>query len=314
MKSTCLTLLLLGGLSTFAQKPGKFYDYRWKETDVAHARFYSVMQKTDSGWYCQDYYLRGPSLQMEGWYEDSSQKIKNGRFSFIYPDKRVESGGRYLHNKKQGLWLTYHPNGMMADSTVYEQGNPVGTSMAWYSDGSISDSSVYQADGSGVHVDWFLNGNPSSAGMLTTGYRRHGKWQFFHSNGKISAIELYDHGKLVDKNYFDETGQPMDTTNNDRGAKYKGSDAAWLKYLDQHLEWPAGYRITKTDEAVVEISLTVDEDGKILDPYVSIPFYPPFEKAALDVIARSPKWVPAISHNRRVRAHFRQAVTFKQPE
>ena len=298
----------------FGQKTSKFYDFQWRPSDAAHARFYSEMEYTDSGWHRTDYYLHGPILQMEGWYEDSTCKIATGRFIYFYPDKKLEMTGRYAHNKKEGLWLTFHYNGMMADSTVYAGGKPIGTRMAWHPNGMTSDSAIYQPDGSGVEVTWFDNGNPSSAGRYAPDYKMHGKWQFFHSNGKVSAFEMYDHGKFVDKQYFDETGQPIiDTTTKDRTASFKGGNAGWLKYLNNHLDFPANYQITNSDEAAVIVSGTIDEDGNVRDIYVSTPFYPPFEKIALEVIRRSPKWLPAMEHNRRTKSYFRQPVVFSQP-
>jgi hypothetical protein len=95
--------------------------------------------------------------------------------------------GYNLHGKRQGLWLSFHPNGMLSDSTVYDNGNQIGTSLSWY-----------------------------------------------------ATVEIYDHGKLQDKQYFDETRTALvDTTNKDRGAVFKGGSKDWLKYLENHLTFPA---------------------------------------------------------------------------
>jgi antitoxin component YwqK of YwqJK toxin-antitoxin module len=314
MKLPCLLLALLPAFALRAQKT-QFYDFNWKETNVAHARFYSVMQQTDSGWRRLDYYVQGPTLQMAGLYEDSACKIGSGNFVYAYPDGKTETRGRYLHGKRQGLWTRWHPNGMMADSTVFENGNPVGTKMAWYTNGYPSDSAKYNADGSGVEVKWFDNGNPSSAGVLAPGYKPHGRWKFFHKNGQVSAIELYDNGKLLEKQYYDESGQAIfDTTNTDRKAEFKGGTTAWLKYLEGHLNFPQNYQIVNSDEAAVVVTMTVDEDGKVQDAFISTPFFPPFEKEALFVIRHSPLWQPARNHNRTVAAVFSQPVVFRDPE
>jgi len=126
---------------------------------------------------------------------------------------------------------------------------------------------------------------------------------------------IYDHGKLQDKQYFDETGAPTtDTSRRDKNAAFKGGTKDWLKYLENHLSFPTNYRITNSDLAVVELTFTIDEDGNLKDAYVSIPFYPQFEKIALDVVHRSPKWAPAMKHNRRVRTTIRQPIVSSQPE
>jgi hypothetical protein len=99
-----------------------------------------------------------------------------------------------------------------------------------------------------------------------------------------------------------------------KNERFKGGTKDWLKYLGNHLSFPNDYQITNSDVAVVKVTMTVDEDGNVQDVYVNIPFYPPFEKIALDVVRRSPKWTPAIRHNRYVRSTFRQPIVFSQPE
>lgn len=308
-------LLLLLARPCFSQKIESYYDYRWKQTESKYARFYSVSEKKDSGWHRKDYFVRGLSLQMDGWYEDSACKIATGPFVYAYPNKRVESQGRYLHNKKQGLWLSWHPNGMMSDSTLYENGKPVGTRLQWYRNSYMSDSCVYQADGSGVEVHWFDNGSPSSAGLVAAGFKQQGRWRYFHKNGKVSAVELYENGKLLEKQYFGEDGAPSgDTTNNDRIAEFPGGQKAWLNYLVRKLFFPNQYKLANSDRAVVVITAVIDESGNIEDAYVKTPFYPEFDKIALDAIRRSPKWIPARNHNRYVKYYFDQPVVFSQPE
>jgi hypothetical protein len=314
MKATLLLLILASATTArvSAQKSVRYYNFEWKECEVAHARFLTTMEHTDSGWHRIDYYLvKTPKLQMDGWYLDSAEKIPVGQFVYAYPDQKLAMKGRYFNGRKKGTWLTYHFNGMIADSTTYAEGDPVGTSLRWYPNGYLADSSIHNPDGSGMEVTWFDNGNPSSAGLFTAGRKMYGKWQFFHKNGNLSAIELYDHGQLMKKQYYDENGQATaDTASRDRPATFKGGVDAWLKYLDNHLHFPS-YTITNSDQAAVVVSFTVDEDGNVKDPFVSTPFYPPFEKEAVYSINKSPKWLPAIEHNRCVQASCRQPVIFK---
>jgi hypothetical protein len=315
MKWPLLPTLLILASSVNAQKLISYYDFNWKKTDVAHARFVSSLEHTDSGWRRQDYFVQGPTLQEDGLYEDSACTIRNGEFIYGYPDGKAEAIGRYVHNKRQGLCVSYHPNGMLRDSAVYEAGLPRGTSKSWYSDGTLMDSSVYQADGTIVDVSWFNNGNPSDAGRWTADHKRHGIWTFFHSTGKLSAKELYDHGRLLEKQYYQEDGQPqMDTLLNKDHAPTFGKDSkSWLKYLGDNLQFPPGYKITNSDLAAVVVTFTVDFDGTVKDAYISVPFYEPFNKEAIRIVTRCPKWKPAIDHNRRVSATMRQPVVFSQP-
>ena len=309
-------LFFLAPPCAYSQKIERYFDYRWHDTTATNARFYSLMEKTDSGWHRKDYYLHSLSLQMEGLYKDSACKISSGRFRYFHPTRFIESTGTYRDGKKQGLWLHYYSDGIMEDSTVYDNGNPVGIRLSWYHNGYLSDSASYNPDGSGIHVFWFDNGNPSAAGRYAPGYKKYGKWQYFYKNGGPSAFEIYDgSGVLKDKQYFDEKGGPVpDTTNKDKSAEFPGGLKAWGKYLGKALYFPDQYKFTNGDQAVVVVEAIIDEDGKVVDVEAVVPFYPAFDKIALDAVRKSPNWVPAIEHNRKVRHQIRQPIVFSQPE
>lgn len=207
--------------------------------------------------------------------------------------------------------MNYYPDRAMKDSENYVDDNEVGISLGWYEDGSAKDSSNIDSNGNGVYLSWFDNGVPSSAGRYVEFNKQQGKWQYFHKNGKLSSLEIYDHDKLIDKNYFDEDGNPMsDTTNNDRDVQFTGGEKAWDKYFDKNVYFPSGYQFKKGYQAVVTVTATINEDGKVIDYRVSLPLNPAFDKAALGLFDNSPAWVPAISHNRKVYGTVSKSINF----
>ena len=135
-----------------AQNIERYYDFRWKECEPNAARFYSKIAKTDSGYLRKDYYIRERKLQMNGMYLDSLCKIRNGHFTLYHANGVLESCGKLIQNKREGLWLSYYNNGFMKDSTVYSNGEMVGKSLSWYSNGYPSDSISLNEDRSGVQV------------------------------------------------------------------------------------------------------------------------------------------------------------------
>ena len=312
MKLFLFLVALIFSVATFAQTIEKYYDYQWKETKPELSRFVAVIDRTDSGWHRRDYFLQEKSLQMEGTYDDSACKIPNGKFRYFHSNGNPDRVGSYVHGKKEGLWLDYHYNGMMSDSTTYSNNHKIGASYGWYEDGSPSDSAVYNADGSGVMVGWFNNGNPSFAGRYGAGGKMNGRWVFYHSNGKVSATEFYNNGVLADKQYFDEKGQATDTTNNDKAASFKGGIKEWQRYLNNKLYFPTNYKLINGDRAIVVIEAVIDEEGNVTNVAVNTPFHPAFDKIAVEVIKKSPRWEPAISHNRKVIYRIKQPVVFRQ--
>ena len=301
--------------SASAQKTEKFYDYKWNECEPAMARFYSTIEKTDSGYLHNDYFIHEKKLQMQGTYEDADAKVKNGIFYFYHPNGALQTVGRYVHGKMDGLFLEFHTNGMLSDSTVYRMGNPVGLSLGWTNEGFMSDSTFMNEDGSGTSVRWFGNGMPSSAGRYSAGMKMDGKWTFYHCNGQVSSLETYDQGKLMEKRYFDERGAEMkDTSNRDHPASFPGGNEAWRKYILKKTYFPENYKIVNSDKAIVVVSFIIDENGEIAEAFTSTPFYPAFDKIAENAIRSSPKWTPAVNHNRRVKMYMRQPITFGQEE
>ena len=85
-----LTLVLLTSLA-YAQKIEKYYNYNWKETDISGASFYSMIDKTDSGWLRKDFYIHRKTLQMQALYADSSCKMQAGTAYYFYPNGNLES-------------------------------------------------------------------------------------------------------------------------------------------------------------------------------------------------------------------------------
>ena len=313
MKYRLLFLFLAAFSNTNAQTVEKFFDFQWKPCDANEARFYCTITKTDSGYVRKDYFIHEKTLQMSGKYTDLDCKIANGYFNFFHSNGNLKSGGTYINGKKNGLWLSFHNNGMMSDSTVYSAGNMIGTSLSWHPTGYISDSSTWNEDGSGIQVSWFENGSPSVAGLYSAGTKQNGKWKYFHNNGAISSVEIFNEGKLTGKTYFDEEGNAQtDTTTKDKDAMFPGGNAAWEKYIYKKIYFPDQYKIVNADKAVVVVSFAVNEEGKVVDVFVSTPFYPEFDKIAESAISNSPKWKPAIKHNRRVKFWMRQPVLFTQ--
>ena len=314
MKCICWTALILSCLSTTAQKTESYYDYAWRPCEPVKARFYSTLEKTDSGWLRYDYFLAGLKLQMKALFADSACKLHNGQSIYVYANGQVSSIGRQLYNKQMGVCVSYHSNGMMSDSATYSYGRPVGIKMGWWPNGATADSVAHVNDSMDIEISWFDNGVPSQAGFWLNG-NMHGKWKFFHRNGQLAALEMYDHGKALSKSYFKEDGSvQMDTSYATKNFSFQKGDYDWMNWLSKKLYWPDGYQFTNGDQAVVVLQITLNEEGKPENVEVATPFHPAFDKIALDIVRRSPNWNPRISHNRKIKAVFRQPITFRQEE
>jgi protein TonB len=104
--------------------------------------------------------------------------------------------------------------------------------------------------------------------------------------------------------------QLTDTSNRDRPALFRNRPDSWKRYVENNLQWPRGVKLVNTDTITVVVMATIDEAGNVTDAYVSVPFHPLFDKEVLRVVKRSPKWTPAISHNRYIKYWLVEAVDF----
>lgn len=313
MKKRLVAALLLLCVFATAQKSEQFFDYQWAPCASSEASYYSVIEKKDSLWNRMDYFVHEKSLQMQGSYKDEATNIEEGHFVYYHSNGVLESVGNFKNGKRDGLWVRYYNNRMMYDSVFYDKGTVAGTRLRWHRNGFPMDSSVIREDGSGVNVSWFDNGIPSAAGLYSAGFKMNGKWQFFHRNGKLSAVEIYDDGKLSSKTYYNTDGSiKSDTTTIEKEAEFKGGQKAWQTYLMKNLYFPEQWQFSQDGKAVVMVEWAIDEEGKVVDEQVIGSFHPSFDKIALEVIRRSPKWIPAESHNRKVKTYRRQPVTFAQ--
>lgn len=312
MRINLLLSTLLLNIVAVAQKTETYYDYYWKPCPAENSRYYSITEKTDSGWLRKDYFVSSGKLQMQALFEDEACKIINGSCWYFFANGNISSIGKEIHGKQEGICMRYYSNGMMEDSALFHDGHVVDKRFRWHQNGFIADSTSRVNDSIEVQVGWFDDGAVAYAGHLLNS-KLHGKWKYYYHNGQLSSIETYDKGNLFSAVYFDENGEVQaDTSNVNREAEFKGGIEAWKKYLQKNLYWPANLQFTNATQITIGIDFTIDENGKVQDIEVAVPFHPEFDKIAYNIIKNSPAWIPATSHNRKIKAYRRQPITFAQ--
>jgi antitoxin component YwqK of YwqJK toxin-antitoxin module len=308
------TTLLLLSIICHAQKTIEtWYDENWQDTHEQLARYYSHLEHTDSGWYRKDMYVSARKWQMLGLYEDKECTQRNGVFRFFYPDGSLKSYGVYEHNKKKGLCLEFYADGTIKDSAYYVNGHIKDEAAGWYKNGNPEYKVTYDDNGNGVYTNWFDNGQPSSAGRYKNFDKKNGRWQFFHKNGKVSAVELYDTGEMKASQYFKDDGSPEEDTGTiNQSVSFPGGKKAWSKYLNSALYFPSNLDIKNGYHAVLVVTATIDETGKITDVEVDLPLHPQMDKIAVQALLKSPLWIPEKQHNRNVVSKYSQSVSFER--
>jgi Gram-negative bacterial TonB protein C-terminal len=299
-------------LSGSAQKAKEFfYDINWKSCDAAAASFYSLVQKTDSGYERKDYYISTFSTQMEGLFTDEETENKSGDFTYFYANKFLESKGRYSNNKKEGVWLQYYPNGAMEDSSFYSNNKKLGICISWHSNGFIQDSLNINEEGNGFKASWYDDGSVMEYGKIINHTKEHGRWFYFHKNGKLSAVVEYNEGAPIKSSCYDENGnEEMKKLETATQASYGKHKSSWNDYLVAYFVWPEGFIIKNAESVTSIMQFTIKENGEVDDVFSIVPVHPEFDELLKNVIQQSKKWKPAKEHNRNVKSTLRIPVTF----
>lgn len=96
----------------------------------------------------------------------------------------------------------------------------------------------------------------------------------------------------------------------EENAEFPGGDEACMKWLDEHLKYPAICQ-EQGVQGRVFVSFVVNKDGSIVDVEIKRSPDNNLSKEAERVVKSMPKWKPARQGNRSVRSRFNLPVMFR---
>jgi len=89
--------------------------------------------------------------------------------------------------------------------------------------------------------------------------------------------------------------------------KFPGGDTEFKKFISKNLRWPAG---DIDAEGSVIISFIVQRDGRLTDFKILRSLHPAFDKEALLLLKKSPKWIPAKQNGKIVKSRYTVPIRF----
>lgn len=98
-------------------------------------------------------------------------------------------------------------------------------------------------------------------------------------------------------------------TDVEKESSFPGGAAGWKTFLTANLKYPAKAQRKKIEGTVI-VQFIVNMDGTLSDikalegPELLL-------DAAVDVIKKSPNWVTAVQHGRKVKSYKKQPITFR---
>jgi len=126
----------------------------------------------------------------------------------------------------------------------------------------------------------------------------------------LNAVELLNIRDTVPANDTSAAGKIYESVEEE--AYFAGGESAWRRYLEQNLNPSVPVdNGAKAGLYTVYIQFVVDIDGKISDikPLTKHGFG--MEAEVMRILRKSPSWVSAIQHGRKVRAYRKQPVSFQ---
>jgi TonB family protein len=289
----------------------KYFNAQSAAVEKDSASYIRVGYPKEGKWYAREYLINGNILTSEGYYTNESLQVEDGPFRF-YSGKTYSGSGSYKQGKRTGSWQSMYDDGKKKDTAYYVDGIMVGAGRVWYNSGKVKTTSQTDEHGNGTEKGFYENGKIEHQGTYSNG-KQNGKWTYYHANGKPSSIETMREGELVTAVCFDEEGNAV--TKNcgaEVESDFHGGQAAWLKYLSKRAsqaQYPPAY-FKKQIYGTVVVQFIVDENGAVTNVEVIQSVHPALDAIAADVIRASPKWEPAMQHNRPVKSYKKQPIAF----
>jgi TonB family protein len=138
-----------------------------------------------------------------------------------------------------------------------------------------------------------------------------GEWKFYHSNGQMSSLEVYENGNRVREDYWNEDGTGVLTKGLAERLlpSFNGGHLLLSEYLKKNLHYPAEAASSKIAGKVV-VSFWVNEDGSLEKPNIEESLGAIFDNEVIKMVSEMPKWLPARHHNRPAKQMYILPVAF----
>ncbi|HBG69307.1 MAG TPA: hypothetical protein DHV29_09200 [Bacteroidales bacterium] len=136
------------------------------------------------------YYYFDGKVKSESIYSDNG---KNSSTIMFFPEGAKLSEGKFINQKREGIWITYDGYDAVISEVEYKNGQKWGLSKRFYQTGELLET-VQFINGwmDGQYLQYF----PDSILKIKGTYantKRNGTWAFYHGNGTV-----YMSGQYVD--------------------------------------------------------------------------------------------------------------------
>jgi antitoxin component YwqK of YwqJK toxin-antitoxin module len=133
------------------------------------------------------------------------------------PEQKVEEG-KYLDNRKIGVWIEYYCNSNMKNKLTFVNGRPDGYAIMYHENGKISEEGTWKSNRwVGNYKLYYENGQVQHDFVFNQSGKREGPQKYIYENGQVAVEGNFVNGKEtgVIKEYYENGDKKAEKTFND---------------------------------------------------------------------------------------------------
>lgn len=246
-----------------------YFDSNWEQAskeDAHYYRFVSIDTSGDFRFLVEDFYPDG-QVQMTGTYKSIRPDNKDGHFIYRYENGKKQMECTYKNNYLHGTLREWYVSGQQESYQEFKNGILNGDFKSWDEEGRPKLKARYQ------------NGE------------KHGNFRSFYPNGQMVRDDYFENGQLQEGTCFSEDGTEIEYFPYVLMPRFPGGASSLRNFVKKEMKYPAEAKKRNIEGAVL-ILFTVDEKGIVKDPRVVNGDREYFNKEAVRVVDKFPRWIP----------------------
>ncbi|HSU29542.1 MAG TPA: hypothetical protein VLJ68_14240 [Chitinophagaceae bacterium] len=241
-----------------------------------------------------------------GSYIDVTLQIPDGRHDTFNEDGQLAFSNEFKKGKKTGLWKSWNYGGLLTDSALYENDEPLFSYSFGYTDAgklrsySSNDLVTKKKTRLNYSEDGILLSEGNYTGLAGTG-------KSFYASGKISVFTEYDeNGKIIvskhytqdgkeisEKEFFDNLKKKFEESVENARAKapeFRGGDLQFESFIQKNLKLPVNLKNSIHEKEEIYFSFMLNESGGAYDVKLISPPGVELEMAIEQMLRAMPAW------------------------
>lgn len=260
------------------------------------------------------YNAKKGNLLQSAWYKDKNLREPDGIFETFHENGMAKDSGLFEKKVKQGTFKGWYEDGELQYIYHYRNGIKIDTSYELSNNGSLSEITIADKEGNGIFQVYHKNGTIRLIGRVKNG-KREGQFVFKAEDGSKIMDLVYVKDSVIQAQCFNTDGvTPLGgECVFERVPEFPGGVKGWTNFLGYYLKYPEN-AINRNIQGVVRVQFMVFKDGSIDGLKIISSPDESLSEEVIRLMRESPRWKPARQFNEPVLYRHVQEVVFKLQE